>query len=191
MVNDAMREKFPVDIVMNNSGAFRGRALYKPGPVTDVMLAEIDEFGNEAYMFDLQGRYLKHVLERSAASFGGGGLLQVSGLRYTIDLTKQAPELSRSEAGAWDVVVTGERVVAAEVLQDDGTWAPVDPDRTYRILSNSFLVDHEGDGYFWFKAHGKHFENTYSTFASILTEIVGSEGVLNPPEPDGRLTILR
>lgn len=191
MINDAMREKFPVDIVLNNSGAFRGKALYKPGPVTDVMLMEIDEFGNEAYMFDLEGRYLLPVLERSAASFGGGGFLQVSGLRCTLDLMRRAQELSRSESGEWSVTVPGERVVQVEVLEPDGTWAPLDPDRTYRILSNGFLVEYAGDGYFWFKQHGSDFENTHSTFASIMSEIIAREGVLNPSPPDGRVTVLR
>jgi 5'-nucleotidase len=191
MINDAMREKFPVDIVLNNSGAFRGRALYKPGPVTDVMLQEIDEFGNEAIMFDLEGRYLRPVLERSAASFGGGGFLQISGLRCTLDLTRQAQELSRSEDGEWSIAVEGERVIGAEVLGEGGTWAQIDLDGTYRILSNGFLVDYAGDGYYWFGSYGSAFENTHSTFASIMTEIIANEGALNPTEPDGRITILR
>jgi 5'-nucleotidase/UDP-sugar diphosphatase len=190
LINDSMRKKFHVDIVMNNAGAFRGRGLYKAGPVTDVMLQEIDEFGNEAYLFDLEGRYLLPILEHSAASLGEGGLLHVSGLRYTVDPSKPAQVLSRSDSGEWAVTVPGQRVVNAEVLRDDGTWAPIDPDHSYRVLSNSFLVDQEGDGYFWFKAHLTDLENTYTTFASILEEILANEGVLNPAEPDGRLTIV-
>jgi len=46
MINDLMREQFKVEIVLNNAGAFRGQKIYKPGPVTDTMLKEIDEFGN-------------------------------------------------------------------------------------------------------------------------------------------------
>ena len=67
----------------------------------------------------------------------------------------------------------------------------IDLDRSYRILSNGFLVDYAGDGYYWFGAHGSAFENTHSTFATIMTEIIANEGALNPTEPDGRLTILR
>jgi 5'-nucleotidase len=191
LVNDRMREKFGVDIVLNNAGAFRGKGIYKPGPVTDVMLSEIDEFRNDALLFDLEGRYLLPILEHSAASFGQGGLLHPSGLRYTIDLTKPAQVISRSEAGHWSVVSPGERVTDAEVLQADGSWAPIDPERTYRVLANSFLVGHEGDGYFWFKAHLSNLENTYSTFYAIMAEIAANEGVLNPEPPDDRIAVLR
>ena len=190
LVNDRMREKFGVDIVLNNAGAFRGRGIYKPGPVTDIMLSEIDEFRNDALLFDLEGRYLLPVLEHSAASFGSGGLLHVSGLRYTIDLGKPAQVLARSDAGEWSLVTPGERLGDVQVQEADGSWAPLDADRTYRLLANSFLVGHEGDGYFWFKAHLSNLENTYSTFYSIMAEIAANEGVLNPEPLDDRLTIV-
>jgi 5'-nucleotidase len=179
LVNDRMRDKFRVDIVLNNAGAFRGKKVYQPGPVTDVMLHEIDEFS--------QGRYILEVLERSAASFGGGGLLHAAGLRYTVDLTRTEQELRQSADGTWSVSVPGERVVEATVLDADGEWKPLDPDRDYTVLSNSFIVQHEGDGYFWFKRYATNAENTYSTFYSILAEIACNEGVLNPEAPDGRL----
>jgi len=150
LVNDRMRDKFRVDIVLNN-------------------------------------RYILEVLERSAASFGGGGLLHAAGLRYTVDLTRTEQELTQSADGTWSVSVPGERVVETTVLDADGEWKPLDPDRDYTVLSNSFIVQHEGDGYFWFKRYATNAENTYSTFYSILAEIACNEGVLNPEAPDGRL----
>jgi hypothetical protein len=75
-------------------------------------------------------------------------------------------------------------------MQADGSYAPIDPERTYRVLANSFIAMNEGDGYFWFKAHLSNPENTYSTFYSIMAEIAANEGVLNPEEPDDRLTVL-
>ncbi len=190
LVNDRMRDKFRVDIVLNNAGAFRGKKVYQPGPVTDVMLHEIDEFSNYAFSMNLEGRYILEVLERSAASFGGGGLLHASGLRYVLDLSRTAQELTQGADGSWSVSVPGERVTEATVQDADGEWKPLDPDRTYTVLSNSFLVKHEGDGYFWFKRYATNPENTYSTFYSILAEIAGNEGVLNPEQPDGRLTVV-
>jgi 5'-nucleotidase/UDP-sugar diphosphatase len=189
LVNDRMRDKFGVDIVMNNAGAFRGKKVYEPGPVTDVMLRSIDEFGNDAVMLTLDGRYLKEILERSAASFGEGGLLHASGLRYAMDLSRTAQELVQDDAGEWTVTVPGDRVTDVQVAGPDGTWQPLDTDREYRILSNSFIVDKDGDGYFWFGKYGRDRENTYSTIYSILEEIVNKEGVLNPQAPDGRLRV--
>ncbi len=191
LVNDLMREKFQVDIVLNNAGAFRGKKVYGPGPVTDVMLREIDEFGNYAYALDIEGRHIRSILERSAASFGEGGLLHASGLRYTIDLRRVAQEIVQNDAAGWSVVTPGERVTEAVVMTPGGELEPLDPDRTYRVLSNSFLVRHVGDGYFWFAEDGENLRNTYSTFYSILAELAGNRGVLNPGEPDGRLTVLR
>jgi len=189
LVNDQMRKKFGVDIVINNAGAFRGKKIYEPGPVTDVMLGSIDEFGNDAIMLTLDGHLLKPILERSAANICEGGLLHASGLRYTIQAWGTAQEIGQDETGAWSVTVPGERVTDIEVLDADGSWLPLDPDGEYRVLSNSFMVNKGGDGYFWLGEHGRDMENTYSTFYSILEEIVNREGVLNPEPPDGRLKI--
>jgi len=191
----AYQEQFPEAIVLGRTDvpwdmtkdAFRGKKVYQPGPVTDVMLHEIDEFSNYAFSMDLSGTYILEVLERSAASFGGGGLLHAAGLRYVVDLTRTEQELTQGPDGSWSVSVPGERVVEVTVMDADGEWKPLDPDHDYSVLSNSFIVQHEGDGYFWFKRYATNPENTYSTFYSILAEIACNEGVLNPEAPDGRL----
>jgi len=189
LINDEMREKFGVDVVLNNAGAFRGKKVFEPGNVTDVMLRSIDEFGNDAIMLTIEGRHIREMLERSAACFGEGGLLHASGLRYTIDLSKTAQEIGQDTSGQWNVTVPGERVTSVEFEEAAGTWQPLDDDRAYRVLSNSFLIEKGGDGYFWLGRYGRDMENTYSTFYSILEEIVGNEGVLNPELPDGRLAV--
>lgn len=191
LINDRMRDKFQAEIVLNNAGAFRGKKVYPPGPVTDVMLHEIDEFSNYAYVLDLEGRYLREVLERSAANLGEGGLLHGAGIRYTIDPAGEAQVISQREDGEWMIERPGGRVTRVDVMDGAGAWAPLDPEATYRVLSNSFIVKQEGDGYFWFKRYGRNLENTYSTFYSIMAEIAGNEGILNPAEPDGRLTVVR
>jgi 5'-nucleotidase/UDP-sugar diphosphatase len=191
LVNDLLRTKFRVEIVLNNAGAFRGKKLYQPGPITDVMLSEIDEFENSAYTLDIDGAAILEILERSAACFGQGGLIHASGLRYAIDVRRTAQELAESGTGDWGVAVPGERVTDVQVLSADGTWAPLDPARTYRVLTNSFLVDRAGDGYYWFARHGRNVKNTYSTFRSIMAELAVNTGVLNPGQPDGRLVVAK
>ncbi len=190
LVNDLMRLKFHAEIVLNNAGAFRGKKAYPPGPITDTMLKEIDEFGNYAFLLDLPGKYVHAILERSAASFGEGGLLHPSGLRYTIDLTKSAQTIRQDTPKDLNVVSCGHRVMKIRVLQE-GQWAPIDPEKTYRVLTNEYLVDQQGDGYFWFKRFGKNLKNTYSTFYSILAEAAGNQAALNPPQPDGRIKVIR
>ena len=184
LVNDLMQEKFKVDIVMNNAGAFRGKKIYEPGNITDEMLKSIDEFSNYAYIFKLKGKYFKEILERSAASYGEGGLMQVSGLKYTINLPGTVQKIEGDK-----IVRAGNRVTEIKVEQN-GKWVDVDPDRSYIMLSNSFVVQDAGDGYFWFKKYGTELKNTYATFYSIMAESIETHKVLSPKPKDGRLTII-
>ena len=184
MVNDLMRKKFKVEIVLNNAGAFRGGKVYPEGNITDTMLKEIDEFGNYAYMLKLKGKYIRQILERSAAQYDEGGLMQVSGLKYRITLPKQLQKIKDRK-----ITRAGERVDNIEVYID-GKWLPLDEKRIYSVLSNSFIVNHEGDGYFWFKKYGTDMKNTYTTFNSIMAEYIDHNKVLTPYAKDGRLEIV-
>jgi len=185
MVNDLLRKKFKADIVLNNSGAFRGKTLYPAGAVSDRMLHEIDEFRNAAYLMSLEGKWIRQILEHSAAEYGKGGWLQVSGVRYTVDLRGPKQKL-RDES----VVRPGGRVSKIEVLEH-GQWKPLDDTKEYRVLSNAFMVQRAGDGYYWFRKYGENPVNTYTTFYSVMAETLHENGVLTPPDPDGRITILR
>jgi len=178
-----MREKFKVDIVLNNAGAFRGGKVYSEGNITDTMLKEIDEFGNYAYIFKLKGKFFKEILERSAASYDEGGLMQVSGLKYRITLPKQVQEIKDRK-----VTKEGKRVDNIQVLEN-GKWIPLDEKKDYNVLSNSFIVNHEGDGYFWFKKYGKELKNTFTTFYSIMAAYIDENKMLTPKSKDGRLEI--
>ncbi len=191
LINDLMRKKFKVDIVLNNSGAFRGKKVYPPGEITDTMLQEIDEFRNYAYTLKMKGKYIREILEHSASSYGRGGFMQVSGLRYTFDIARPKQVLAEDPSGRLKVVTPGHRVLKIEVQTLSGTWEPLKPGKTYTILTNSFLVDKEGDGYFWFKRYGQDIKNTYSTFYSILSEYVQNRHEVSPPDPDGRIEIVK
>ena len=184
MVNDLMREKFKVEIVLNNAGAFRGGKVYSEGNITDTMLKEIDEFANYAYMLKLKGKYIKELLERSASQYDEGGLMQVSGLKYRISLPKQLQKIKDRK-----IIQKGNRVDNIQIFLE-GKWVPLDENRDYAVLSNSFIVNHEGDGYFWFKKHGTEMKNTYTTFYSIMAEHIDHQKVLTPKEKDGRLEIV-
>lgn len=184
MINDLLRRKYKVDIVMNNSGAFRGKKVYPAGNITNTMLKSIDEFGNYAFMMTMKGKYIKPILETSASDYGAGGLMQVSGLKYTIDLKKPM-----QKRGGESVTQEGGRVSDIRVLQH-GKWVAVEPQKEYTLLTNSFIAQKGGDGYFWFHKYGTNFQNTYATFYSIMSEEVDEKKELTPKEKDGRLTII-
>ena len=191
LINDLLRQKFSVDIVMNNAGAFRGKKVYPPGDITDTMLHEIDEFSNNAYIMNIKGKYLRQILEHSAASYGRGGLMQVSGIHYTINLSKQPQVIKYNDNnGSWSIEQVGERVSNIEIVLPDGTLKPIEDEKEYRLLSNAYLVLHAGDGYFWFKQYGTDPKNTYTTFYTIMAGYLEKHTVMDPKPVDGRLKIL-
>jgi len=184
IINDLLRNKYKVDVVLNNAGTFRGKKVYEKGDVTNTMLKEIDEFGNYAFILTLKGEYVQAILEQSAANYGRGGLMHASGLKYTIKLPNK---LQKVEGGK--VVQKGERVIEAKILQN-GKWVEIDPKKEYSVLTNAYIAQQGGDGYFWFSTYGTHFQNTYATLASIMAEEVYEHKELTPKDKDGRLVII-
>ena len=188
LVNDLIRDKFAVDVVLNNGGAFRGNKEYLPGPVTDTMLHEIDEFENDVYLLKIKGKYLKEILEHSANQLGGGGFLQVSGLRFSINMSAD-PQVITDQNNSWVVTRPGGRVTDVSVAAKDGSYHALDPDQTYSVACNAYLAEKSGDKYFWLKQYGQESVNTYTSLYSVLAEEFGKQKKLNTPEPDGRVTV--
>jgi 5'-nucleotidase len=189
MITDLIRRQFAVDIVLYNGGAFRGNAKYPPGPVTDTMLAEIDEFENNVYLMTMQGKYIRQILEHSATLSGSGGFLQVSGIRFTIDTGRQAQQLSHQGATDYQISRLGKRISSITVQTADGSWQPLNMEKSYRLASNDFLVKLGGDHYFWFKQYGQDIRNTYSTMATLLTDALRKQKTVNPVGPDSRIIL--
>jgi len=188
LINDLIRDKFKVDVVMNNAGAFRGNKEYPPGPVTDKMLHEIDEFENDVYLLKIKGNYLKEILEHSASQIGHGGFLQVSGLHFTITMSEQAQQIT-DQNGTWSVTQPGTRVTGISVAAKDGSYLSLDPDKIYSIACNAYLAERKGDKYYWFKQFGQDPVNTYTTLYSVLAEKFYKKKIINTPPPDGRVTV--
>ncbi|MFT5699922.1 MAG: 5'-nucleotidase/UDP-sugar diphosphatase [Desulforhopalus sp.] len=187
LVNDLIREKFKVDIVLNNAGAFRSNKEFSPGPVTNAMLSEIDKFENEIYLLKIKGRYLKEILENSANQLDSGGFLQVSGLRYEID-NGASSQILRKFEGRLSVEKAGEKIITVEFVDDNGSVMALEPERIYSLACNGFLVEKMGDNYFWFKQYGDDLQNTYLTLYSILVEAFHKGKTVNTPELDGRIS---
>jgi 5'-nucleotidase len=187
LVCDLLRSKFKADVTLFNAGAFRGDGVYPAGPITDAMLRDIDAFESAALLVSIQGKHLPEILERSAATYGEGGLLIPSGLRYVVDLAKPAQVLGRDAEGKLAVTEPGQRLVEAQILDQNGAWAAIDPEKYYRVLVNPFLHDNDGDGYFWFKRFGKDAKNSYAPFGAILASTFEQSPVLTPPALDDRV----
>ncbi|NOQ45437.1 MAG: hypothetical protein GQ559_01990 [Desulfobulbaceae bacterium] len=189
LITDMIRNQFKVDVVLYNGGAFRGNSKYSAGPVTDAMLAEIDEFENNVYLMTMQGKYIRQILEHSASLIGRGGFLQGSGIKFTIDTKAQPQELTGKDNTNYTISQPGNRIKDIRILSTNNSWQPLDLERNYRLAGNDFLVKLGGDRYFWFKKYGRDIRNTYFTMGAVMTDYFRRQKVVNPVGPDGRITI--
>ncbi|MGA9119280.1 MAG: bifunctional UDP-sugar hydrolase/5'-nucleotidase, partial [Bacteroidota bacterium] len=82
---DAIRSATGSDVVFVNSGSIR-RDI-SAGPVTERDLWELNPFNNTVMKFEVDGATLLHILEWQA--MGAAEFMQVGGLRYTIDTTRE------------------------------------------------------------------------------------------------------
>jgi 5'-nucleotidase len=57
------------------------------------------------------------------------------------------------------------------------------------VLSNAYLVNHAGDGYFWFGKYGTDPKNTYTTFYTVMASYLETHKIMDPKPLDGRLKI--
>lgn len=119
MICDAMMWKVNADVALMNGGGIR--ASIKPGDITVRDVLTVLPFGNTLYVLKMTGEQLMKVLEYAATvKEGQGAFLQVGGLTW------------KSVAG---------KVVEAKVRGE-----PIDPGRTYVVVTNNYLAG-GGDGY--------------------------------------------
>ena len=126
------------EICILNSGGIR--APIPAGDLTYGQLYDVMPFGNYAANITLKGAALLELLRLGTA--GAHGVLQVSGLTVTYDPDKVGCGTADRDGDGNVGPSDRDRLVSA--LGPEG--APIDPDRTYRLLTNSFLAS-GGDGW--------------------------------------------
>lgn len=102
----------------------------------------------------------------------GGAFPQVAGLRMKANLRKPV----------------GQRIESIEVKTDKGGYAPLDPARMYRVVSNSFLLG-GGDGYVMFGDYLDR-KNYDQTVADALIEFVRAHSPVTAAI-EGRIQLTR
>lgn len=143
LIADAMRASTGAQIALMNGGGVR--ANIEPGDITLGEVLTVQPFGNTLATFEATGATIRAALENSVSRIaindagqierdgGSGRFLQVSGIRFSYDPALEA----------------GSRVVSVDVLQADGSFAPLDDVATYTVVTNNF-VRTGGDGYSMF-----------------------------------------
>jgi len=146
---DAYRAMGEADIAFVNGGGIR--ANIKAGDITYGQIIEVHPFGNAMCVVEATGQEILDAFELSVASLPGesGGFLQVSGVKFTVDMNVDSTVVL--DESKFFVSVAGDRRVKdVQVLQEDGTYAPIDPNKTYTVACHNYLLKSAGDGYTMF-----------------------------------------
>ncbi|ONI47374.1 hypothetical protein AN644_00545 [Candidatus Epulonipiscium fishelsonii] len=145
LVADAYRDYLGTDIALINSGGIR--ASIKPGKITHGDIISVQPFGNLATSVLVNGQTILDALEMGARNVPGenGGLLQASGLTYTIDANVPS-SIIFDDKGKF-IGVEGEYRVKDVMI--DGK--PIDLDKEYSVGSVDYIVLNYGSGMSMFK----------------------------------------
>lgn len=192
---DAYRIVLGADIGMVNGGGIR--ASIEPGEITYGDIIAIHPYGNTMCVVEAQGWEILELLEVAAMAAPNelGSFMHVSGLKYTIDTTVPST-VALDEFGM--LVSTGDstRVKDVCVLQDDGTYAPIDPAATYTLASHNYMIKEGGCSVDYFMDNKLLQDEVMIDNQLLITYIrdhlggVVGEEYANP-YGDGRITILQ
>ncbi len=154
---DCMRERTAADIGLMNRGGVRTDIA--AGPVTRRQLFEIAPFDNHVVALTISGAELWELFEQAFDGSHSG--LDPSGCRFFLAPRADGPpELVRVE-------IAGQ---------------PLDPERSYRVATNSFLAE-GGDGYTQLVA-GRDRVADPILLRDLLEEVFVREGIVTPPSDE-------
>lgn len=140
LVADAYRWAMGADVALINGGGIR--ADIPAGDITYSSLLNVQPFGNELCLVAASGQEILDALEVGAMRYpeSSGGLLQVSGLAYTINSAVSSSVVLSDHSGF--VSVDGPYRVTDVMVGGQ----PLDLDKTYTVASHNFLIKSGGDG---------------------------------------------
>ncbi len=191
---DAYRAMGETDIAFVNGGGVRD--TIPAGDVTYGQIIKVHPFGNALCTVEATGQEILDALEMSVSSLPGesGGFLHVSGLKFTVDLNVDSTVV-KDDKKMFVEVAGDRRVKDVEVLQEDGTYAPIDPNKTYTLACHNYLLKDMGDGYTMFADNKFLSENVMLDNQVLINYIVeklggtvGSDYI--DPYGQGRITII-
>ena len=173
LVADAYRYAMKADIGLENGGGIRNDI--NAGDITYGDIIGMLPYDNTLRRIMVTARQLQQMLTRCTALVPvlDGNFPQVSGLRFTIH--------SKSH-----------RVSDIEILQADGTYKPIDMQRSYSVALTSY--NHDAGGFFdCFKTCVVLQESSlryYEALADYLRNVLGGNTGKTYAQPQGRIRIV-
>ena len=151
-----------VDFAFQNGGGIR--ATLGDGEIQKATIYEVLPFDNSITLVELKGTDVIAIFDLAATKVGAGAMGQVSdGVSYTINTANGKIE---------DLLIGGK---------------PVDPDKVYKIATNSFLAL-GGDGYKMFKNNVGFYDTSLMQRDAFIDYVIYLGGTITP-ETHGRITI--
>ena len=173
LVADAYRHALKADIGLENGGGIRNNIA--AGNITYGDIIGALPYDNTLRRIMVTGEQLKQMLTLCTANLPltDGNFPQCSGMRFTIHQKKHT-------------------VSDIEILQEDGSYAPIDMKRTYSVALTSY--NHEDGGFYdAFKKCPVLSESSmryYEALAEYLRKVLrGTTGSIYA-KPQGRITIV-
>jgi len=198
---DAYRAIAGADIAFANGGGIR--ADIEAGDITYGDIIAVHPYGNTLCVAEATGQEILDALEMASRSTmaetgdgenavgENGGFLQVSGLKYTID-TSVPSTVEVDEAGMFVSCGESRRVKDVQVLQKDGSYAPIDPEETYTLASHNYLIKQGGDGLNMFMDNSLTMNEgmlDYQALITYITDHLGGTVGSDYAQPQGRITV--
>lgn len=191
---DAYRKVLGADIGMINGGGIR--AEIKTGEITYGDVIAVHPYGNMMCVVEASGQEIIDTLEvaAQAAPEELGSFLHVSGLKFTINIAVDS-SVVMDDKGMLQSIGDARRVSNVQVLQDDGTYAPIDPDATYTLASHNYMIKDGGCGVDFFMDN-KLLQDEVMIDNQVLIDYVRDDlgGVIGSeyaaPYGEGRITII-
>ena len=198
---DAYRAVAGADIAFVNGGGIR--ADIETGDITYGDIIAVHPYGNTLCVAEVSGQEILDALEMASrstlAEIGNGenavgesgAFLQVSGLKYTID-TSIPSTVDVDEAGMFVSCGENRRVKDVQVLQEDGSYVPIDPAKTYTLASHNYLIKQGGDGLNMFMDNTLTMDEgmlDYQVLVTYITDHLGGTIGSDYAQPQGRITV--
>jgi len=143
---DAYRTQLNADIAFANGGGIR--ADIAAGDITYGQIINVHPYGNMICMVEATGQQIVDALEMSSRNYPdeNGGFLQVSGLTYNINPSVKST-VEVDSKGMFISAGSDRRVENVKVLdRNSGQYVPVDLNKTYKLVSNNYMLKSGGDG---------------------------------------------
>jgi 5'-nucleotidase len=183
LITDAMRAETGAQIAIENGGGIRSNvplgietpeelALDEAQTVTLGDVLTVLPFGNLTATVSLTGADVIAALENGVSQVenGAGRFPQVSGIRYSWDGSQPA----------------GSRIVSVDVLNEDGSYAPIDEEAVYLVATNDFMR-RGGDEYTIFETNGIDPYDFGKPLDQVLAEYITANSPV-APVVEGRIT---